>query len=372
MEKGKKINAINGEFLLPEAIIQRIQSLLGRKLAAQTSILSKSWYTAWSTRPHLDFDQRLFQNRNDGDPNPQLKENFSESARMTVQRYEELKLKVESLKLCMDITKIDSYLLANELIVKAIMMGASDLDLEFLPQNASLALPVKVLGFENLVRLSATGCKIDGKVSCSRLKSLSLSRVHMESGLISDIISSCPLIENFLLSDCQWENKMLIFSPSFEFHNLKCLSLEKVKVNRLLFHDFSSKFPCLKDLMLHHCNGCRAIKIYSNSLECISIAQDRLLDAEFKFPSIRKFSFSGSSIPNPSFVTSSTKWESDISVTCPGTPLGAQWFHKLKLLLRKLTLSKIYLSLSILGFSWRIVLITLEMLKFYLNLLSRI
>ncbi|KAL8524750.1 hypothetical protein ACS0TY_014384 [Phlomoides rotata] len=351
MEKGKKIDATKGEILLPEAIIHHIQSLLGRKLAAQTSILSKSWYSAWSTRPHLVFDQRFFQNRGHGDPNPPVKDGFSEFAKMTVQRYEELKLKVESLKLCMEITETDSYLLANELIVKAIMMGATDIDFEFLPQNDNFSIPVMVLGFENLVRLSVAGCKIDrevdGKVSFSRLKSLSLCRVHAKREIIWDTISSCPLIENLLLCDCKYDNKMLKLSPSIEFHKLKCLSLEKVKVDGLFFKDFSLRFPYLKDFTLHHCFGYRAIQLHSNSLESMSIAQDRMLFAELNFPSIRKFSFSGSSIPNFSIVTSSTKWESDISITCPGTPLGAQWFHTLKLLLRKLTPSKVSLSLNI-------------------------
>lgn len=350
MEKGKKINAINGDLpVLPEAIIQHIQSLLGRKIAAQTSILSKSWYRAWSTRPHLNLDQRFFQNGSD---------DFSEFAKMTMQRYEELKLKVESLKLCMEITETHSYWLANELIVKAIMMGASDLEFEFLPQSSTLGFPVKVLGFENLVRLSATGCKIvagvDGKVSCSRLKSLSLCRVHIESDLISNIISSCPLIESFLLSDCKCRNKLLTLSSSVEFHKLKCLSLEKVKVDEFFFHDFSLKFPCLKDLTLHHCStGGRTIQIHSNSLDCISIldctsiAPYRKLCVEFNVPSIRKFSFVGSKIPSITFVTSSSEWESDISITCPGPHLGAQWFQKLKLLLTSLTPSKISFFLNI-------------------------
>ncbi|KAG8370088.1 hypothetical protein BUALT_Bualt14G0081200 [Buddleja alternifolia] len=83
MERGKRSEAINGEIQLPEAIIQQIQSLLNGKEAAQTSVISKSWYNAWLTNPNLDFDQRNFRI---GDSESEAAERFPNFVKKTMQR----------------------------------------------------------------------------------------------------------------------------------------------------------------------------------------------------------------------------------------------------------------------------------------------
>ncbi|KAL3645015.1 hypothetical protein CASFOL_010195 [Castilleja foliolosa] len=49
-----------GEIQFAEPIIHRLQSFLTGKEAAQTTIVSKSWHSAWLTRPNLDFDDTYF------------------------------------------------------------------------------------------------------------------------------------------------------------------------------------------------------------------------------------------------------------------------------------------------------------------------
>ncbi|KAL8515767.1 hypothetical protein ACS0TY_014454 [Phlomoides rotata] len=121
-------------------------------------------------------------------------------------------------------------------------------------------------------------------------------------------------------------------------------TVERIDVDTLFFDDFSSKFPCLKDLSLHGCGGYKGIKIYSPSLECISFTQDRILRAKFDIPSIRKFTFSGA-IPSLSFKTTTNIWECDISISCCRSP-SAKWILKLNKLLTKLSLSKVSLTLK--------------------------
>lgn len=54
MEKAKKTESnIN---VLPEEMIQHIQSFLTGKEAVQTTTLSRSWHKAWLTRPDLNLD----------------------------------------------------------------------------------------------------------------------------------------------------------------------------------------------------------------------------------------------------------------------------------------------------------------------------
>ncbi|KAK6161544.1 hypothetical protein DH2020_004925 [Rehmannia glutinosa] len=370
MEMGKRVEAINGEIELPEAIIQHIQSFLSVKQAAQTSILSKSWHNSWLTSPNLDFDERNFLNRCYESPQSQIADGFSEFAKKTMERYQKLNLKIEKFRLWMKSTKVDRNSLANELILKALKMCVNNLDLEFHSPTETFVLPDEVLGAETLIRLSVIGCKIDrrvdGKVSCSRLKFLSLRRVYIGDDVVWDIISSCPLIEKFLLSECQclinietpivarWMNKVLALkSPlmkSREFHNLKSLFLDRIHIDDNLFsRDFSLKFPCLVELTLRRCNGNIGIEISSPSLECISLEQMMMFKVKFDVPNIHEFKFSGSTFPFVYFSSVSREWLSEISIWHSCQHLGASWFLKLKRFLTRLSQSKI--SLSILFFS---------------------
>ncbi|KAL8522209.1 hypothetical protein ACS0TY_012376 [Phlomoides rotata] len=292
MEKGKRVEA---EFQLPEAIIQHIQSFLNGKEAAQTTLLSKSWNDAWLTRPNLDFDQKEFE-RKSSDGTQSSENRFWNFVNKTVERYDKLNLKIESLRLW--IVRSDNanyqydYSLVNKLIMKALKMGATCLDFKIYDNDWRFTLPQQVFGSENLVILSVSGCKIcmgvDGKVRCSRLKSLTVDKVYVEGDIIWDIISSCPLIENLSLSI----SNGIYLSPRSMFgkqnvglvlDKLKCLLLSEINVDTLFFDDFSSKFPCLKDLSVHRCVGYKGIKISSPSLECISfirnLTRDKILRA---------------------------------------------------------------------------------------------
>ncbi|KAL3629454.1 hypothetical protein CASFOL_026676 [Castilleja foliolosa] len=363
--KRKRKRIESGEIVLPEAIIHHIQSFMTGKEAAQTSVLSKHWYSAWSTRPNLDFDNRDFPSRGSKKCDDRLKD----FAKKTIQRYEELNLTIESIGLRVDWWQKRRLSHFNELVLNAIQMGSTDLKLHLMDPTTFFSLPKELLGSENLVRLSAIGCTIDlgvnGKVSWSKLKSLSLQRVYFEGDVICDIILSCPLIEELLLSDCFFKvhvsnnvpirrSRMLILNANlFELRKLKCLSLKKVKIDTSFFCDLSSKFPCLKDLTVDDCSGYKAVQISSPSLERISfVVQKKMLKASFEVPCIRKFTFTGLVLPRLSFGTSSFvwKWESDISITCSGNShdrLTRSWFVKLKKFLVNLSPSRISLTFSV-------------------------
>ncbi|KAL8524862.1 hypothetical protein ACS0TY_014466 [Phlomoides rotata] len=198
--------------------------------------------------------------------------------------------------------------------------------------------------------------------------------------MIWGLLSSCPLIEDLVLPDCKCftkvqnsphnndlttKRRMLALTPSFEivkqynlgsgvdnlfeFHKLKRLFLEKVKISTQFFSDFSSKFPCLKNLVVHYCSGYKEIQIHSPSLETISFAQKSVLKANFDVPNIRKFSFSGSRslLPSLAFQKVSRKWESDISICCEKP--SSSWFFNLNKLLANFCSSTIYLSID---FHW--------------------
>lgn len=380
MEGGKRIDVVDAKLHLPEPIIQHIQSFLSGKQAASTALLSKSWYNSWLTRPILDFDERDFQYL------PENDKMFLNFAKTSMDRYCELELDIESFKLWMNVGDLDSYSIATELIVKAVKLGANDVDLKFNPAISEYLLPKELFEAETLVGISATGCRISGmEVMCSRLKSLSLHRVSVDDSMIRDIMSGCPLLEELVLSDCggfvelnvgrmvklkiltairiatapfPWKIPLIEFEEqsvrsviggrpnASEFSYLSDLLLERVKIDKELFCDFSNKFPCIRNLTVHFCDGCVRFDISSHSLKYISLAHTKKLEIQLDAPNIHRFKFSGAIIPSLSLMAAPREWESDITFTCWNN-LGVAWFLELKRLLTNLSLSKINLRIEL-------------------------
>ncbi|KAH6794959.1 hypothetical protein C2S52_005436 [Perilla frutescens var. hirtella] len=354
MNKRIRIEADFGGVHLPEEMILLIQSFLTKKEAARTSFISKSWSGAWSSRPNVEFDQSKFRFRG-----VCVGKVFREFVEKAIQRYQDRNLKILSFRIF-----AHNFSDGMELILKAMKMGTVDINFETRPskdrENDEKALPLEVLESKDLVRLSVTGCKIDGRVNWSSLESLSLFKVRIETDLISDLLSSSPLIEKLVLSDCKFcvtfpspnlvapstslvtlNNSLIDLSV---FRNLKFLFLEKVNVKSSFFSDFSSKFPCLKCLDVRHCFFfMQKIQIDSHSLENIHFEHLFVLRAAFDVPSIRKFSFVGTIVPSLSFKTSSGEWESDITITWKA--FHTSWFLRLNEFLGDLSPSMITLSL---------------------------
>lgn len=266
--------------------------------------------------------------RNSGDRDGENE--FWKFVNRTMQRYEKLNLKIEGLSLWIYgsyFATACSYSLANRLILKAMKLGAVDLDFGVNDHNRLFELPSEVLDCENLIRLSVNGCKIgvggNGEIKCSRLESLHLDNVWLEGDILWDIISRCPLIEKLSLRSCRFldgtqnsgnvvfvtDFSMLALNPFNEFgkrnlglvvdrpvisyviNKLKCLSLYGVTVHAFFFNEFSSKFPCLVALGLYDCDNnkepsfsshlrgvCSSVDIYMyihlTSCRCRDLSED--------------------------------------------------------------------------------------------------
>ncbi|XP_057773739.1 uncharacterized protein LOC130993035 [Salvia miltiorrhiza] len=218
MERHPQRIAAMGEFEFPEEIIHQIQSLMSdQREAARTTLVSKSWYGAWSTRPNLRFHEF------------ELGERFPQWARKTLQRYEDLNLNIQTFNLRM--YKDDS--LARELILKAIKLGVIDLTIEYI--KWWFDLPDEVLESQTLTRLSVSGCTVDlGRrkkkeiITCSTLKSLTLSGVYVNGDFYEGLIWRFPLIEELTLK----QPKRLVFDVGamLKLHKLKSLRMESLLV----------------------------------------------------------------------------------------------------------------------------------------------
>ncbi|GFP80732.1 F-box/LRR-repeat protein at3g59200 [Phtheirospermum japonicum] len=338
---------MGGEVELLEPLIQRIQYFLAGKEAARTTVLSKSWRSAWLTRPNLDFDETNFKISWWGS------DEFVEFTNTTIRRYEESGIRIESFKLCLEHEYRPRVDHANELILRALKIGATHLSFNLTP---NFVLPHEVFGAENLVELSVERCKVDlgpmdqKVIRCSRLKSLCLDYVDIETDVISNLISNCPFIEKLSLSDVGSVGKL----GTINLHRLTCLELYSVEFNTLFLADLSSNFPSLKDLTLHSYTFFQEeVRISSCSLVRLDFRHESDVGRDIKsriifdVPSIRKFTFEGRTIPSLSFRSNSRdQWESHISITHFHGPTTF-WFRKLNKFLTKLRRSKIHLSLKV-------------------------
>ncbi|XP_057771858.1 putative F-box/LRR-repeat protein At5g41840 [Salvia miltiorrhiza] len=278
---------------LPEEIIHRIQSLLlHERDAAQTSLLSKSWHDAWTTRLNLTFDQYKFRNRVN---------EFPIFTRKIMQRYEDLNRNIKSFKLLMKGN--DDSDLARELILKAIKLGATDLTLQFSisDTNRCFVLPDEVLESKTLVRLYVLGLTVDLErrnkaVACSNLKYLWLSQASVKGDLIRDLISRCPSIEELTLFHTSlfgYERRRWSPSHDHQFDNLKCLRLICLGVKLHDHDELWNNSPSLKVLVIWDENS-DYVRICSPSLERISIRilHDKIWNGEFDVPNIQNFKIS--------------------------------------------------------------------------------
>ncbi|KAL3645036.1 hypothetical protein CASFOL_010216 [Castilleja foliolosa] len=393
-----------GEIHFPEPIIQRIQSFLDSKAAAQTSIVSKSWHSAWLTRPNLDFDETYFFRRSIDHYQPQHVPigDFKQYAMKTIKRYEQSNLKIESFNLCMQIDQYDrDDELVKKLIVKAMRIGATRLFLPVISFNNKFVLPNEVFGADNLVELSVSGCRIkldDGLViKCRSLESLSIDFcVHISIDTISEIVSSCPSIEKLSLLpniyshydeyENMWDDVIIGVEERGQrvddvavddvaatamavgvvdnlIPNLRCLVLSYVWFKTLCLGDLLSRFLLLKDFTLYLDGDIileEGIQISSSSLVSINLLlrcfksynEVRKPRIKFDVPNVRKFTLKGAVIPCLSFMSTpppSREWECHLSIECKndGFCFSTIWFNELSELLTELSQSKTHLSLDV-------------------------
>ncbi|XP_057771918.1 uncharacterized protein LOC130991624 isoform X2 [Salvia miltiorrhiza] len=265
-----------------------------------------------------------------------------------MRRYQDSNLKIESLRLKIQGCRRSFEPLAHKLIVDAMKLGATDLKIEFF----TFVLPPEVLRSESLLRLSVSGCEIDGNVNCSMLKSLSLDSVLLKSDDMLRIITSCcNSIEELSLSNSFFSNQRILLSGTnlHELHKLKRLYLEMVDVDKSFFDDLESRFPCLEDMSLVNCHGYRQIWVASSSLQRINIEQPvNVLIGKFKVPILAVFSYSGVGIPSLS-IDARDEWESHISIERHHFRISSSWYRDLHKRLTQLSLSRINLTIKIVG-----------------------
>ncbi|CAA0821997.1 Unknown protein [Striga hermonthica] len=336
-----------GAFELPEQTIHHIQSFLTGKEAVRSSVLSKSWHRAWTTRPNLDFDEDDFRHE-DNYSNPINFDEFLKFVNKTIKRYEEMKLKIDGLRLRVN----SSSVLPKKLIPQALRMGATRLDI-----GGGFVVPNVVFKAENLVRLSVDDCKIKRHrvrvVKYPRLESLSLTNVEISSSVICRIISGCPSIKTLSLTNLLSSSGRLYCHGLAVEGRICCHALTTLVLCNVFFcgDDLFSEFPSLKDLTLHDLmTDLKEIRVSSRSLECLKLVSfpGSSLYHTFKLdvPSLRRFTFDGYLSQRMTFASASRNLVSCLTLIEEGH-LSTTLFKKLGNFLTELGQSEVHLCLHL-------------------------
>ncbi|KAK2995543.1 hypothetical protein RJ640_014940 [Escallonia rubra] len=355
---------------LPEPIMHHILSFLSGKEAAQTSAVSKTWLSAWSTNPVLDLDQTYFEEN----PNIERRQKFMKFLRDTMIRYREQKPMIKRLFLRVNFVDSNLVSLADEWIGLALENHVEELDL-FIRTWPYRALPQAIFKASRLTELRLRECKLEhiggsGAIKCHALRILHLLNVNADIWAIQSLISSCPLIQELCIKYCQgWENiqignlhdlKILevstyddqifdVSAPSLESfkyqsgktalcapelssirtsHNLKELVLNYVTITDSFFEDLILEFPFLEVLSLLLCKGLKRIHVSSRTLKHVTVSsfewltEVALAEAKFDTPNLLSISYSDNHIRSLSFTYDQGQWVADISIICDERVMG--------------------------------------------------
>ncbi|KAA8527507.1 hypothetical protein F0562_034778 [Nyssa sinensis] len=345
----RSIDTIDWMSELPDHILHRVLSFLPTEEAARTSVLSKSWQRAWSTRSILNFDETFFGAELNADEDYQKKSlNFVDESLI---RYRECKLRIQKLRL--QIPNLDWNLAfhIDRWIGIAVENGLEELDICIETPSVYYRMPQTVLASKSITVLSLKSCVLEQPLPgnsrrlCS-LQKLYLFDVRLDEQIIQTLISTCPLIESIDLIFCLGLNKyqisglhklkeisIFLFKESgFEMVDIDVPSLEKFvyvatganvpctvnvaatpnmkklhlscdRITDESFQELISKFPNLESLSIGCCHMLERIKISSPRLKRFALVHcDKLVEVKIDASNLESCYYSG----NPEPVLSSS------------------------------------------------------------------
>nr|XP_023908913.1 putative F-box/LRR-repeat protein At3g28410 [Quercus suber] len=229
----EKICAVDRISDLPEFILHHIFSLLYRKEAAKTGLLSKKWNCVWSSFPIFDFDQMHYFNLHspcvpDTRPESQNRvEKFMNDVDKSISRFHVHQLPMQKFILNMTLFDFKLASLVDKWIGMALEHDVKEIDLQVqTKRNTWYCLPGTIF-----VAKSTNNCKLEQPFSwCAlnyySLQKLWLSHICVNEEIIQDIFRSCPFITDFGLIGC-YGLKTLDISKLPKLCSVEVYSLEQ-------------------------------------------------------------------------------------------------------------------------------------------------
>ena len=374
----EKIYAVDRISDLPEFILHHILSLLSRKEAAKTGLLSKKWNCLWSSFPILDFDQMRYFNLHspclpDTRPESQKRvEKFMNDVDKSISRFHEHQLLMQKFILNMTLVDFKLASLVDKWIGMALEHGVKEIDLQVrTEENTWYCLPGTIFFAK-----STNNCKLEQPFSWSALnyyslQKLWLSHICVNKEIIQVIFCSCPFITDFGIIGCHGlktldisklpklcrvdvlplDQKVEIvrveaanldyfrFSYSGECllditacQNLTKLYLQNLWITDQCLQSNISRFCHLEVLEVVDCKMLERVKISLQSLRCLIIAScQKLLEVEIDSPNLSSFQFHSLKSVIPMISSKNAPCPFNLTFTLlEDDHINTLWFHKLR------------------------------------------
>lgn len=370
---------------LPDHIIHQIlASVRCKKDVARTCILSKRWRDIWTSFDNLVFDQRNFVSQ-------ESQEVFRNYVYTTMQSRVDQNVYIQKFTLHLTYYNPGEGDHVDGWINAAIGRNITDLDLHLpIRRRKPYNLPETVFAAKSITSLRVYGCRLGtcSDIKVSQLQKLCLGELKVDEQMIENLISSCPLIEDFRLiycsglktlelsnlpklkrvdlHFCRGLKKVELLAPSLEIfwyqgkksvpckinlsecRSLKSLTLEDATLKDEQIQTHLSSFPLLESLELRKCNV-KNITISGFRLKKL-IFRDcrRLVEADIDTPNLLSLEYKGCKMPFSSFNPSGLR-EAKIYFEIPKDKSKAgfcygdkdrTWFVRLQEFLSKFDYSK--------------------------------
>ncbi|KAL3520802.1 hypothetical protein ACH5RR_018951 [Cinchona calisaya] len=316
---------------LPQHVTQHILSYMPTNCAAKMSLLSKSWYTMWSTNPILNIDLDDVAFNKVRCPKSiywpivvdDVRDEFMNYLNKSLKRYQNQNDCVHRLNLsmrclsCPDSSFFIRKVFDNIEKEAGLVHGVC---FSFTLCGTEHGLPdfFRILQAKQLRELNVKGCSLRQQfgykeIKCCLLNRLFLENVFIDEATVQGLFSRCPLIESLKLVNfyglqrikvtndlrylkecvisammcinseievesqslesfccyCPWRRTNLKLHPC---QNLKKLSMHNLRIKDIFFRNLADEFPKLEDLIVTDCYGYERIDISGNWLKSITIS----------------------------------------------------------------------------------------------------
>lgn len=247
---------------LPNAILHHILSFRTTKDAGRTSVLSKRWRYLWVSMPTLYFNQEQFP------------VNFQEHVD-TVLLIRQDESNILKYRLVMS-DHLDHGVL-HRWLQYATKRNVHELDFELLATcefDCRGTVPACLLMCQSLEKLKlALPCwrlLLGDSVDLSRLTTMHLKGVISSSNSLSRLVSSCPLLEELCLEDCNFK-VLTIFANE----------LKRLTIARCICHSFNSIEICTPNLSSFNYSSGKAQGCYLHDVSTLVDASLMLFNLEY-------------------------------------------------------------------------------------------
>jgi hypothetical protein len=275
---------------LPDHVIHHILSLFRNvKDAVRTRSLSRRWRTVWFSYAALVFYEQKFAAGIGPEDGGDKEKMFRQYVADSLLKYIKKNLQIHKFLLHMTSFELTDAPLVDNWLTGAFAQDLKELDLHIsFKDRKRYTLPEIVFISQTLTGIRLSGCilKSCSDIRLPHLQKLYLRKIHLAEHNVSNLVSSCPSIEDLRLIQCSGLKFLFMCRPSLrrvEIHN--CIQLKKVCIYAPDLDTFwfcgKKSTPCKVSL-----ENCKSLK--KLTIDHPQVSRDLCENQLDKFPVLEK------------------------------------------------------------------------------------